>query len=64
MKLCKDCQFYSAKDRESRDECLHERAASSGVREQAQYTCASMRAGICGRYAELWEAPIKTGETK
>lgn len=54
LKLCTNCRFYQAEDQEALDICLHEQAACGGVREVYRHTCSQMRAGMCGRHADLY----------
>lgn len=57
MKLCIDCKFFKDGDLTptERDTCLHENAQCDGVRSIKYFTCTSMRGGICGRDAKLFE---------
>lgn len=53
--LCIDCRHYKAEAREHQDLCLHDKAQCGGVRAIQHYTCTAMRAGICGKNADLFE---------
>ncbi len=52
--LCTNCKFYSEKAREDTDLCTHQRSITGGVRSFTFYSCAAMRAGICGREGSLF----------
>jgi hypothetical protein len=62
LKLCKDCRFYKGSEGpdESLDICTNDLASHGGVRKVKQYSCYSMRAGVCGKEAGLFSA--KTAE--
>lgn len=62
---CKDCKFHGQHG-EERPECQHEEAeylepASmvDGPARTVHYSCSSMRAGVCGQEADLFEPRLK-----
>lgn len=57
--LCTECKHYDPKRDEHSDICLHPKAEHGGVRAHANFTCASMRVGICGLQADLFEPRLK-----
>ncbi len=55
MKLCVDCKHYQSWENEGEDRCKHPDAVIGGVRALRVLRCESMRAGICGTDARLFE---------
>ena len=64
MKLCTTCRFYQQGNTEATDFCTHLSAEYGGVREVKQYDCRSMRAGICGKDAKLFEQNTDAGRSQ
>lgn len=55
VKLCIDCKHYARGNDENHDICGHDKARNGGVRGFSYYPCVAMRAGICGKTADLFE---------
>ncbi len=58
MKLCTECRFYESSADELHDKCTNPKSEHGGVRSIELFSCVAMRAGICGKDADLFKLPL------